>query len=115
MQTTHHTSAGRLKSSILLRNNVADILPSQDKSRHERFDWYWKKTCVLGKDLDGDPVVLERVGQNDPQGLTQCNMDFIEQHTIYNAECVFAGLEVARRENLEMLGDKPCEAACHFI
>ncbi|CAE6942885.1 PGA [Symbiodinium sp. CCMP2592] len=83
------------------QNGAANALPLWNKVKHERFDFYWKAFGCTGIDREGDPVVFERVGQLDVPGLVKCNPDFIKQHCIYNAECVFASLEIGRRRCLK--------------
>ncbi|CAE7945647.1 PGA [Symbiodinium sp. KB8] len=83
------------------QNGAANALPLWNKVKHERFDFYWKAFGCTGVDREGDPVVFERVGQLDVPGLVKCNQDFIKQHCIYNAECVFATLEIGRRQCLK--------------
>ncbi|CAE6910335.1 SFH2 [Symbiodinium natans] len=83
------------------QNGAANALPLWNKVKHERFDFYWKSFGCTGLDRDGDPVVFERVGQLDVPGLVKCHPDFIRQHCIYNAECVFSSLEILRRRCLK--------------
>ncbi|CAE7416608.1 SFH2 [Symbiodinium sp. CCMP2456] len=83
------------------QSDAANVLPCWEKRRHEKLDLHWKALGRSGVDHEGDPVVFERVGQNDFPGLLSCDPEFLKQHTIYNAECVFASLELARRENLK--------------
>ena len=86
------------------QENATSMLSSwgkSDQGKHEKFDLYWKPLGYAGLDHEGDPVFYERVGQNDLQGLLNCNQEFIREHSIYNAECVFASLELARRKNLK--------------
>ncbi|CAE6931901.1 Bifunctional phosphatase IMPL2, chloroplastic [Symbiodinium microadriaticum] len=83
------------------QSDAANVLPRWEKRRHEKLDLHWKALGRSGVDHEGDPVVFERVGQNDFPGLLSCDPEFLKQHTIYNAECVFASLELARRENLK--------------
>jgi len=83
------------------QSDATNVLPRWEKRRHEKLDLHWKALGRSGVDHEGDPVVFERVGQNDFPGLLSCDPEFLKQHTIYNAECVFASLELARRENLK--------------
>ncbi|CAE7663878.1 SFH2 [Symbiodinium sp. CCMP2592] len=83
------------------QSDATNVLPRWEKRRHEKLDLHWKALGRSGNDHEGDPVVFERVGQNDFPGLLSCDHEFLKQHTIYNAECVFASLELARRENLK--------------
>eukprot|EP00435_Cladocopium_sp_Y103_P041637 s104_g11.t1 len=59
------------------QHGVSNALPLWDKALHERFDRYFKCLAFTGKDLDGDPVIVERCGK----------------------ECVLASLERSRQES----------------
>eukprot|EP00438_Fugacium_kawagutii_P008193 Skav215997 [mRNA] locus=scaffold4632:18610:19442:- [translate_table: standard] len=47
---------------------------------HERFDRYFKCLAITGKDLDGDPVVVERCGKVHAPSMAKCSEDFLRRH-----------------------------------
>jgi hypothetical protein len=68
-----------------------------DDTLHRRFDPSWKALGLLGRDLEGAPIIWERMGQVDLSTVEQIPVKFLVQHEIYTLVRVQQALDEVMR------------------